>query len=75
VEKVIRQPVEEFRKTMPGGSAVEQIDAIAQKIAADEKISLPVARARAWDRNPKLLAMYNAAKAQPTHRQVGGGRC
>ena len=75
-EKVARASVEDLRKSMPGGDVVAQIDEIARKISADEKISMARARGEAWKRNPKLLALYNAgAKPQQTHRQIGGGRC
>ena len=69
--------VAELRKSMPngGGDVIAQIDKIAADIARDEKVTMVKARDQAWQRNPKLLAMYNAAKgiaadAPPNRRRA-----
>lgn len=55
---------EQFRKSMPGGDIVAQIDELAAKLAREQNVSPAKAKSMAWDQRPDLLQQYNAAQAK-----------
>ena len=63
-----RMAPEQFRKQIPGGSVVAQIDSIAEQIAREEKVPLTKARMIAWGRNPDLREAYGRKRSVlPVH--------